>query len=133
MKKLLIILVGLVFVLQVNAQKLNRSFDNDTIISDTTTYTPSYLVKGYTNTFVAFAFTKTDVKDSLAVARMEGSMDNTNFIALTGNAALANTTTDGTTVLYVTSPKYLYYRGFLSCASGDTVAITNARFIIKED
>jgi hypothetical protein len=133
MKKIILLLAILSLAITSNAQVLNLKFSDDIIEGDTTTYTPNYVVNKYSNAFVAFAFTKTDVTDSLSIARMEGSMDNENFIALTGNAALTETTTDGTTVLYVTSPKYLYYRGFLACASGDTVSITNARFIIKED
>jgi hypothetical protein len=104
------------------------------IMRVSTTYTSNKKITKYTNVVAAFNFTKADVADSLAVAKMQGSMDNSVWVDLTDNtASLSNTTTDGTTTLYVTNPIYLYYRGFLSCATGDTVAVTNARFIIKED
>ena len=118
----------------INAQVQNKSFSNDTIQADTTEYVSNRLIKGYSNTVLVFAFTKTDVADSLSVAKIQGSMDNSAFIDLTdASANLTNTTTDGTTALYVTNPLFLYYRGFLAAATGDTVAITNAGFYIKEE
>lgn len=120
--------------LAANAQKQNKPFDDDTISADTNVYISNVKVTGYSTFVVEFAFTKTDVTDSLSVAKMQGSMDNTNWVDLAdATANLTNTTTDGTTILYVVNPVFLYYRGFLACASGDEVAITDPGIYIKED
>lgn len=128
-----IFLISLLFAVTASSQVQYKPFSDDTIKADTNTYKSNRIVKKYTTTVVAFTFTKSDVADSLAKCNMRGSMDNTTFVDLTGNAALTTTTTDGTTTLYVTNPIYLYYDAFLSCATGDTVAVTNPSFIIKED
>lgn len=134
MKKLIIFSLLIALGVTVNAQNQLRSFDNDTIKGDTNTYVSNKKIPEYKDILVAFAFTKSDVTDSLSVAKMQGSFDNSTFVDLTDtNASLTTTTTDGTTVLYVTDPIYLYYRGFLAAATGDTVAITDAKFIIKKD
>ena len=118
----------------VSAQKQNKPFSNDTIQADTNLYPSNVKVTGYSGSVVEFAFTKADVADSMSVAKIQGSMDNSAFIDLTdATANLTSTTTDGTTVLYVTNPVFLYYRGFLACATGDTVAVTNPGIYIKED
>ena len=134
MKKLLLISLLAVVAMAANAQVQNKSFDNDTIAADTNTYESNYVVDKYSTSTVLFGFTKVDVADSLNVAKMQGSLDNSNWVDLTdATANLTSTTTDGTTILYITNPKFLYYRGYLSCATGDTVAVTNAGFIVKED
>ena len=120
--------------LTVNAQVQNKLFTNDTVSADTNTYTSNVKVDKYSTVVVEFGFTKSDVTDSLSVAKMQGSLDNTNWVDVAdATASLAATSTDGTTILYVVNPVYLYYRGFLACATGDVVAVTNARIIIKED
>lgn len=117
-----------------SAQVQSKTFSNDTISGDTNLYASNVAVTGYSSFVVEFAFTKVDVTDSLSVAKMQGSMDNTNWVDLTdATANLTNTTTDGTTILYVTNPVFLYYRGFLACAASDVVAITNPGIYIKED
>lgn len=131
MKKIFIIFtLILAFVFTANAQKANKSFSNTQIAGDT-----SYFDAGWKSTiysgFLGYFVTKADVADSLSILRMEGSMDGTNFVALTGNAALTTTTTDGSTLLYVTSPKYIYYRLMAAAATGDTVNLTNLKFIYK--
>ena len=122
------------FTFTVDAQKQLKSFANDTVQAETLTYVSNKKVEQYANQVVIFAFTHTDIQDSLSVAKMQGSVDNTNFFDLTdATASLTETTTDGTTALYVTNPKFLYYRALLTAATGDTVKITNAYFIVKED
>ena len=134
MKKLFILLAIVLIGMTANAQKVLRDFANDTIVGDTNTYVLNRKVDQYANHVVTFTFTHTDVADSLAVAKIQGSNDNTNFYDLAASSAnLTITSTDGTTRLYVTNPLDLYYRGFLSCASGDTVAITDPFAILKED
>lgn len=136
MKKLLflisIILLTLTF--NVNAQKQNKAFADDTIKATTNLYVSNQKITEYSTTVVAFTFSKVDVADSLSVAKIQGSNDNSTFYDLAASSAnLTITSTDGTTRLYVTNPLDLYYRGVLTCATGDTVAITNPAFIIKED
>jgi len=134
MKRFIFIMLVAFVALAANAQKQNYPFSNDTISADTNLYASNVLVDGYANTVISFTFTKVDVTDSLSVAKIQGSNDNTTFVDLTdATANLTSTSTDGTTVLYLVNPLFLYYRGFLACASGDAVAITNPRFIIKED
>lgn len=134
MKKLILILsVIFVFGSLANAQKRNSLLaTNDTIAAETTYYNPSDKVILHSGV-VGFFISKKDVADSLSVLKMQGSMDNTNFVDLTGNAALAETTTDGITFLYVTAPLYLYYRLKGTAASGDSVDMQTVRYIYKED
>lgn len=127
----IISILALVFSMDVEAQEVYKTFDNDTVQGDTNMYPLGRKIKDYAG-IVAFQFTKTDVADSLNKAVIQGSMNNTNWTDLTGTAVLSETSTDGTTVLYVTTPKYLWYRGFLSAASADTVAITNPVTIYKD-
>ena len=135
MKRLFIIsLLFVVLGMTANAQVQYKTFADDAINADTTTYVSNVVVTKFSTITLGFAFTKVDGTDSLSAAKIQGSMDNTNYVDLVdATANLTNTSTDGTTVLYVTSPVFLYYRGLLSCATGDTVAVTNAIFTIKED
>lgn len=136
MKKLILLLSIFVFALSFNvsAQKQLKEFSDDTIKADTNYYASNVKVAKYSTQVVIFTFTKADVADSLNVAKIQGSVDNTTFYDLSdASANLTETTTDGTTRLYITNPLDLYYRGYLSCATGDTVAITNPAIIIKED
>jgi hypothetical protein len=138
MKRILILISILVlaFTINVDAQIQNKPFLNDTIKADTNTYFSNHLYDKYSGV-VMFTFTHTDVADSLAVAVMQGSNTNTSVIStwstLTGTAILPLTSTDGTTTLIKTPPEFLYFRVFLSCATGDTVAITNPVFVYKEE
>jgi len=136
MKKLLILIsiFVLAFTFNVDAQKQNKAFADDTIKAETNLYVSNQIVKEYSTTVITFTFTKADVTDSLSVAKIQGSNDNTTFYDISdASANLSVTSTDGTTRLYVVNPLDLYYRGVLTCASGDTVAITNPAIIIKED
>ena len=135
MKKLLIFSFLFVMLgMTVSAQVQYKSFAADTIAADTSVYLSNRAVDKYTSTVVSFVFTKADIADSLSVAKLQGSMDNSTWIDLAdATANLTNTSTDGTSILYVTNPIFLYYRGFLACASGDSVDIPNAWFVIKED
>jgi len=132
MKKLITILLMFALFISVNveAQKYYYTPANDTVSADTNTYA-GIQAKGSTG-IIIFEFYHKDVADSLSFARLEGSMDNTNFTALTGNAALSATTTDGTSIIYtVTALKYRWYRVRLACASGDSVALTNMTLMYK--
>jgi len=134
MKRLLIILAIVLIGMTANAQKGLRQFADDTIKADINTYVLNKKVDQYANQVVIFTFTKADVADSLSAAKIQGSNDNVTFYDLAASSAnLTTTTTDGTTRLYVTNPLDLYYRGYLSCATGDTVAVTNPDMMLKED
>lgn len=117
-----------------SAQKRFYDLSNDTIKADTNYYPSSAGFEVPTSGgLVIFEFTHTDVADSLAAARLEGYIG-TSWVALTGTGALSLTTTDGTSRIYVSTPlPYLKYRAWLSCASGDTVAITNPFLMLKEE
>lgn len=146
MKKitLLIILIASL-ALASNAQQYWYTFANDTVKADTNYYpssssdpntlAPSTGVHSTISTgVISFTFTHTDVTDSLAVARIEGrNRGTTTWTPLTGNAALSSTTTDGVSTIYTSTPLvYEYYRGFISCATGDTVAVTSPTITYKE-
>lgn len=136
MKKILLLISVIVLFLTVNveAQKQYKTFTDDAINADTTLYVSNFKVTKYSTQVVVFTFTHTDGTDSLAIAKIQGSNDNSAFYDLAdASANLLETTTDGTSRLYVINPKDLYFRGWLSCAAADTVAITDASFIIKED
>ena len=134
MKHILTILMLAVLGTAAFGQKQYKSFTNDTVQGNTLTYASNVKVTKYANSYVGFIFTHTDVTDSLSVAKLQGSFDNSTFVDCDDEtASLSLTTTDGTSILYLTSPKYLYYRAVLTAATGDEVAITNAVFIIKED
>lgn len=107
---------------------------NDTIKGDTTVF--ATVKTSYSGGAVTFEFTTVDIADSLSVACIQGTMDEsglTGWTNLTGTANLANTSTDETTHLYVSPPlTYLWYRSFAACAIGDTVAVTNAYLMYKK-
>jgi hypothetical protein len=135
MKKLLILVIALALGASLNAQQYIYTFANDTVSADTNTY-PSLTgkIKAASSTgLLSFQFTKVDVTDSLSFARIEGSDNGTTWTILTDNAALVNTTTDGTTKLYLSTPLlYLYYRVRIACAAGDRVAVTSPTLIYKD-
>ena len=137
MRKLFIISVIAVLGIALHAQSsYYDGFASEQIQGDTSYYPNSNGYKAKKTTgVVSFTFAKTDVADSLSFARIEGrdATDDT-WKVLTGTAALVNTSTDGVTKLYTTTPNiYLYYRVGLACATGDTVSISNQTFMIKED
>jgi len=109
---------------------------DDTIKADTNYYpsTSGYIISKITTGSISFTFTHTDVTDSLKYARLEWSDDLVTWTAApTGTGVLANTTTNGQSKIYLSTPlTALYYRAFLACATGDTVAITNPTLMYKE-
>ncbi len=135
MKKILILLFAMMLsAMTAQAQKQYKTFANDTIKAEVATYPSNAKVTKYSTQVVIFSFRKIDVADSLSAAKIQGSTDNSAWYDLSAASAnLTETTTDGTTRLYVTNPVDLYYRGYLSCATGDTVAVTYPTLIIKED
>lgn len=134
MKKFISLFIILLISLSgLEAQKVNKSFTADTVKADTVYFTIGKAIE-LTKGTISFQFSTTDIADSLSYGRIEGSRDNTNFVALTGNAALSNTSTDGFKEVYlVDNLRFLYYRLALACASGDTVAISNAGILFKEE
>ena len=137
MKKLLIISVLAFLFVGLNAQKVLYFSSNDTIKGDTN-YVPSssgYALQNIESGALSFTFTHTDVDDSLSFAGLEWR-NNTDdsWAAYTGNGILSTTSTDGTSKVYISTPLIdRFVRARLSCASGDTVAITNQTFMLKED
>jgi hypothetical protein len=135
MKRILFLCFALALGVSLSAQQYKYTFANDTVKGDTNYYpSPTGFIKSVTSTgVVSFTLTHTDVKDSLKYVRLEGSDDAITWVALTGNAALVNTTTDGTSKIYASTPlTYLYYRAFVAAASGDTVAVTSPILIYKD-
>lgn len=138
MKKVLfmgLILIGL--ALNIEAQKIYYPVANDTVKGDTN-YIPSssgYDLTNIQDGALTFTFTHTDVADSLSFARIEwrNSTSGT-WVAYTGNAALSNTTTDGQSKIYLSTPLLdRYVRIGIACASGDTVSVTNQVLMLKTD
>jgi hypothetical protein len=139
MKKFILISLMAFVAFAVNAQRIDKSYvcstcsvTSDTVSAETVYYTYAAPVKTFDG-ILGFQFTKTDLTDSCSVLKMQGSMFSsfTSVVDLTGTAALANTTTDGTTFLYVTDPIYLYYRLKVTAAAGDAVKFTNVKLIYK--
>lgn len=123
--------------MSVNAQKYYYEAADDTIKADTN-YIPSssgYDLKNIESGVLSFTFTHTDVADSLSYAKIEWrNSTSDSWTAYTGNAIVANTSTDGQSRIYISTPLIdRYARVRLSCASGDTVAITNQTLMLKED
>lgn len=143
MKKLISILLFAVIALSVSAQQFAHTYSADTIkgdttyfpssLSDPTTLSPSYGIKSTISTgVISFTFTHTDVADQMNYAALEGSNNATNW-EIADTLTAAERTADGEDILVTSTPlKYLYYRVFLSCATGDTVAITAPKLIYKE-
>lgn len=137
MKRMIIISLLAVAAMAVNAQQLLYFPANDTIKGDTN-YIPSssgYALKNVESGALSFTFTHTDVADSLSFAGLEWR-NNTDdaWTAYTGNAILSETSTDGLSKIYITTPLIdRFVRVRLSCASGDTVAVTNQTLMLKED
>jgi F420-0:gamma-glutamyl ligase-like protein len=133
MKKLFIIslLALIVGAVSVSAQRIDKTFAVDTVKATTKYYT-SPIIKS-SDGVLGFLVNKKDIADSLSVLKLQGAMESAFAypIDLTGTAALANTTTDGTVFLYVSDPIYLYYRLKATAATGDTVALPTVRLIYK--
>jgi len=137
MKKFIIISLLAFAALAVNAQRIEKDYvcstcttTSDTIAAETVYYTYARPVKTFDG-ILGWEFTKEDIADSLSVCKLQGCMTS-NFataVDLTGTALLSNTTTNGSTFLYVTNPIYLYYRLKVTAATGDTVKITNCKLI----
>jgi hypothetical protein len=131
MKKLLFILLVFLFSININAQKYNRGFTDvvDTLQgADTLTFAFAAKIVKHTG-FVAFNYTIANIEDSLNALIMQGSMDNSNW----STVATKTVKTDTFGLLTEEAPDYLYYRLFMSTATGDTVNVTAVNFIYKED
>lgn len=117
-----------------SAQKQYQTLTGDTVIGTTTYFTPGFKLPLYDGIF-AVSFRKVDIKDSLTVCKLQGAMQSdfgdAQDISDTGGY-LSNTTTDGYTVLYVATPKYLYYRLKTTTASGDSVYVYDINAVYKE-
>jgi hypothetical protein len=139
MRKLLLISLLAVLGIAVNAQKYVADWTTaDTLKGNVTRYYPSsagYDCAGIGTGVINFTFTHTDKTDSLNYARIEFLNNaSASWVALTGTAALTLTTTDGQSVLYTTTPiLHKKYRVALHTAAGDTVKITNATLLIKNN
>lgn len=137
MKKLIILMLVAFVALAANAQKVYYTASDDTIKGDTN-YVPStsgYDLKNIESGALSFTFTHTDVADSLSYAGLEwrNSTSGT-WAAYTGDGVLSSTSTDGQSKVYISTPLIdRYVRMRLSCASGDTVAITGQVLMLKED
>ena len=132
MKKLFVISLLVILGITLNAQRIEKSFTGDTCISGSIYFSYAKPITTY-NGVLGYVFTKTDKKDSCTILRLQASMvsDFSAVVDQTGTATLANTTTDGTTFLYVTDPPYLFYRLKATTASGDSVIFTNVKLIYK--
>ena len=138
MRKLLVLVLLVGLGLTLNAQKYIYDFPTDTVSSNETTYYPSSLgldaSKSSTGSIV-FTFTHTDIVDSLNYARFEW-VDHTSgtWTAMTSPAALVNTTTNGQSVVYISTPiLHKKYRVALHCATGDSVKITIPTLMYKNE
>jgi len=136
MKKLIVISLLVVVAMAANAQKYFSQPSNTSVAGDTN-YVPAaagYDLKNYQDGVFSYTFTHTDVADSLSYARLEGSMDGSTWVALTGNAALSATSTDGQDIIYVSTPIiYRYLRGALAAATGDTSTISGQILYFKTE
>ena len=113
------------------AQKYNRGFTDivDTLQGADTLIFP-FAAKIIKHTgFVAFNYTIANIDDSLNALIMQGSLDNSNW----STVATKTVKTDTFGILSEEAPDYLYYRLFMSTATGDTVNVTAVNFIYKED
>ena len=132
MKKLLVLVLFVALGVTLNAQRIEKSYAGDTCISGSIyfSYTRPILSS---DGVLGFVFTKRDKKDSCTILRIQGAMESAfaGPVDLTGNASMTNTTTDGTTFLYVTDPAYLYYRLKATTANGDSVIFTNVKLVYK--
>lgn len=137
MKKFLLIIALLTLFIGANAQKYYYPVADESIQGDTSYYPSSsgYDLRNIETGAFSFTFTHTDVADSLKYAGIEyrNSTDGT-WTTYTGNAVLSLTSTDGQDKIYISTPLIdRYVRVRLSCAAGDTVAITSAVLMLKED
>lgn len=139
MKKILLISLLAVLGIAVNAQKYTADWVTaDTLKGNDTNYYPSssgFDCAAFGTGTITFTFTHTDIADSLNYARIEYVDYSTGtWTALTGNAALSLTTTDGQSTIYTSTPiLHKYYRVALHTAAGDTVKLTKASLLIKNN
>lgn len=137
MKNFILAMLLFAFAFICEGQKVYYPAADDTIKGDTN-YIPSssgYDLRNIESGVLSFTFTHTDVADSLSFAGLEWRNTTTqSWTAYSGNGALSATTTDGQSEIYISTPlRHKYVRARLSCASGDTVAITKQLFMLKED
>lgn len=138
MRKLFLIAMLVAAAATLSAQEILYFPADDSIQADTS-YVPSSSGWDMGNKSPAgalsFTFRKVDVADSLSFAGFEYRNETTEtWTAYTGNGIVSNTTTDGLSRIYITTPIIdRFIRARLSCASGDTVAVTNQVFMFKEE
>lgn len=134
MKRFLILSLLVIGAMTLNAQKYIHTFPTDTVSAAEVIYYPSSsgLNTAESSTgAVLFTFTHTDLVDSLNYARIEWA-DNTTWTAMTSPAALVNTTTNGESTIYTSTPIiHSKYRVALYCAATDSVKITVPTLIYK--
>ena len=134
----LLLFTAIVVPGEVNAQKGDYIFTTDTVSASSALYYPSSAglkAARHSVGVITFTFTHTDLADSLASARLE-YLDHASgtWTAMTGNAALTNTSTDGQSTIYASTPLLnKWYRAALACAATDSVKITNATLLYKEE
>ncbi len=131
MKKLLVIIIMVLLIFSIsNAQKINRSWATtapDTLAgADTTLYTSPKVTKY--GGVVSFTYYVTAIEDSCNNIKVQGSMDNTNWIDIQ-----AVTLTTGDSTIIDENPAYLYYRLFTSTAAGDSAQFDGVNFVYKEE
>ena len=132
MKKIfvLIIMVLLMFSIS-NAQKINRGFAStvDTLqAADSLYFAHTSKITKYGGV-VSFSFTMTNSVDSCNNVIMQGSDNNSNWGVV---SSLANTNVTYGRLTDV-NPNYLYYKLFMSTATGDTVIVKSVNFTYKEE
>jgi hypothetical protein len=131
LKKILSLFIILLvfFVADVSAQKYVLSYDSSVSTlagADTLTFT-SPAIEKYSGV-VAFDYSITNTADSCNALIMQGSFDGSTWSTVDQPTAKATAET-----LIDETPAYLYYRLFMSTASGDTVVVNSVQFVYKEE
>ena len=132
MKKLLVIIIMVFLIFSIsNAQKINRGFAStvDTLqAADSLYFAHTSIITTYGGV-VSFSFTMTNSVDSCNNVIMQGSDNNSNW-GVVSTLSKTNVTYGRLTDV---NPNYLYYRLFMSTATGDTVIVTSVNFTYKEE
>ena len=132
MKKFLILIIMMLLLFSVTqAQKINRGFAStvDTLqAADSLYFAHTSIITKYGGV-VSFSFTMTNSVDSCNNVIMLGSDNNSNW-GVVSTLSKTNVTYGRLTDV---NPNYLYYRLFMSTATGDTVIVTAVNFTYKEE
>lgn len=132
MKRFLVLIIMVLLIFSIsNAQKNNIGWSSslpDTLGgADSLYFTAPAKIPTYGGV-VGFNYLITNIVDTCNNIVLQGSMDNTNWVAVT---TPTGTTNDG--VLLDINPAYLYYRLFTSTAAADSVQVDAINFIYKEE